>query len=374
MQKLRLAVLVSLAVTFFGFAYAQTQSVTEVQAIYKAKVTSVTLLEPRGGEQSLTTAHPKKLEVVILDGPYVGATKTIEESVFEIQVGDMLYLSYLKTFDGTEYFSVQEPYRIPVLIWLLGLFVVCVLLFGGKQGFLALVALAISFGGVFTFLFPKLLTTDSVVLVATVAALVSLFIVMFVTHGRSRLTVSAFLGCSASVFVTILLAQYAVTAARLTGFASEESVYLNLATSGRLDFVALLIGGIIIGVIGVIDDIAITQASVVNELHAANPAYSRRTLYIKALKVGKDHMGAVINTLILAYTGASLPLVLLLYTSTSPVIELINREAIATEIIRAIVGSIGLLAAVPLTTLIAVWLMYGHTEKHTHAHTHGHTV
>ena len=145
MQKLRLAVLVSLAVTFFGFAYAQTQSVTEVQAIYKAKVTSVTLLEPRGGEQSLTTLHPKKLEVVILDGPYVGATKTIEESVFEIQVGDMLYLSYLKTFDGTEYFSVQEPYRIPVLAWLLGLFVVCVLLFGGKQGFLALIALAISF-------------------------------------------------------------------------------------------------------------------------------------------------------------------------------------------------------------------------------------
>jgi uncharacterized membrane protein len=138
--------------------------------------------------------------------------------------------------------------------------------------------------------------------------------------------------------------------------------------------VALLIGGIIIGVIGVIDDIAITQASVVHELHAANPAYSRRTLYIKALKVGKDHMGAVINTLILAYTGASLPLVLLLYTSTAPVIELINREAIATEIIRAIVGSIGLLAAVPLTTLIAVWLMYGHTEKHTHAHTHGHTI
>jgi uncharacterized membrane protein len=85
-------------------------------------------------------------------------------------------------------------------------------------------------------------------------------------------------------------------------------------------------------------------------------------------------MGAVINTLILAYTGASLPLVLLLYTSTAPVIELINREAIATEIIRAIVGSIGLLAAVPLTTLIAVWLMYGHTEKHTHAHTHGHTI
>jgi uncharacterized membrane protein len=134
MQKLRLAVLTSLAVTFFGFAYAQTQSVTEVQAIYKAKVTSVTLLEPRDGEQSLATSHPKKLEVVILDGPYVGATKTIEESVFEIQVGDMLYLSYLKTFDGTEYFSVQEPYRIPVLVWLLGLFVVCVLLFGGKQG------------------------------------------------------------------------------------------------------------------------------------------------------------------------------------------------------------------------------------------------
>ena len=103
-------------------------------------------------------------------------------------------------------------------------------------------------------------------------------------------------------------------------------MYLNIATGGHLNFVALLIGGIIIGVVGVIDDVAITQASVVSELKHANQNLSKKQLYTKALKVGKDHIGAVINTLILAYTGASLPLVLLLYTSTTPVLELTRVE------------------------------------------------
>lgn len=373
MQKLRLEVFslaIALFLVFIPNAFAQTNE-QETEATYRARIVEVVHEEKKEVPNTGTVATYQTLTARIDTGPLAGTMITLNDNAFVSHVGDSVYVRYFKAADGTEYFSVQEPYRIPALFLLLGMFVVAVLIFGGKQGFLALCALFISFGVIFKFLFPQILVSEHVVLVATATALLSLFVVMFVTHGFSRISASAFLGCSLSVVVTLLLAQYAVQMTRLTGFASEESVYLNLATSGRLDFLALLVGGIIIGVIGVIDDVAITQASVVEELHHANTSISRLDLYRKALKVGKDHMGAVINTLILAYTGASLPLVLLLYTSTAPLMELINREAIAIEIVRSIVGSIGLLAAVPLTTLIAVMMMYGkdrHGDHRGHAH------
>jgi uncharacterized membrane protein len=309
-------------------------------------------------------------------GEKLGSQVTITDSSFRMKTGDRVYVRYVKNTDGQEYYSISEPYRIPALFFVVTLFFIAVLFFGGKQGFLSLLALFISFGGIFNFLFPEIIHGGNVIVIATLGALLSLFVVMYLTHGFTRLTTSAFLGCTLSVLVTLFLAIYSVNLMALTGFSDEESVFLNLATGGKLDFVALLVGGIIIGVIGVIDDVAITQASVVHELRHANPNLSPKELYLKASKVGKNHMGAVINTLILAYTGASLPLVLLLYVSDTPVLELMNREAIATEILRSSIGSIGLLCAVPLTTLISIFLMKGEnytkSSKGAHAHHHHH--
>lgn len=347
--------------------------IQEKEATFLSQVTSITNSEVKDVPNTDVTAQYKTVVVQFLSGEKKGLSQTIIDSAFPMKVGDKIYVKYIQTKEGDEYYSISEPYRLPQLLLLGVLFIVCVLLFGGKQGFLALIALFISFCGIFRLVFPSVLTGGNVIIVATCGALLSLFIVMYMTHGFTRLTTSAFLGCSLSVIVTVLLAQYAVHITALTGFADDESVFLNLATNGKLDFVALLIGGIIIGVIGVIDDVAITQASVVNELVTADTHMSAKTLYIKAIKVGKDHIGAVINTLILAYTGASLPLVLLFYISDTPALELINREVIATEIVRSIVGSIGLLCAVPLTTLIAVYLMKGRKggiSVHSHAHHH----
>lgn len=335
-----------------------------------ARVVRIESSEVRQVPNTGTEAAYQTVRVLFLDGEQRGNEVSISDSAFLMEEGDKVYVRYLQTRDGTEYYSIHEPYRLDALLWLLGLFIAAALLFGGKQGFLSIIALFISFGGIFKFLFPEILTGGNVVIIATGGALLSLFVVMYMTHGFTRLTTSAFLGCTLSVIATVLLAKYAVSLTKLTGFASEESVYLNLATSGSLDFVALLVGGIIIGVIGVIDDVSITQASVVNQLRSANPSLPLRTLYAKGLKVGRDHMGAVINTLILAYAGASLPLVLLLYVSDTPMLELINRELIATEIVRSIVGSVGLLLAVPLTTLIAVFLMRKGDPVASHAHAH----
>lgn len=360
-------------VASLGFASAQeAELLQDKELTILAEVIRIDRSEIKQIPNTGTTALYQTVAVRFLQGELKGRDVVLEDNVFPMKVGDKVYVKYLQTRDGSEYYSVHEPYRLPALLWLALFFIIAVLLFGGKHGFLALVALFISFGGIFKWLFPQMLTGGNIVPIATLGALLSLFVVMYLTHGFTRLTTSAFLGCSFSVLATLFLAQYAVAFAKLTGFASEESIYLNLATGGNLDFIALLVGGIIIGVIGVIgviDDVSITQASVVGELVSTDKNLSFGELYRKALKVGRDHMGAVINTLVLAYAGASLPLVLLLYVSETPALELINREVIATEIVRTIVGSMGLLLAIPLTTLIAVFLMRGRGAiSHTHTH------
>jgi uncharacterized membrane protein len=379
MQKLRLIIfsLVFSTLSVLMVSASNGEPVVLMQdkdVTYLAKITKVISSEIKNVPNLNTTSNYQTVIVEFLSGERKGETQEITDSNFLMSTGDKVYVRYTRTSDGTEYYSIQEPYRLHILFWLLGLFIVVALLFGGKQGILGLFALFISFGFVFKLMFPSILNGGNIIFISTLGALTALFVVMFVTHGFSRLTTAAFLGCSVSVLFTVFLAKYAVSYMHLSGFSSEESVYLNMATQGSLDFVALLVGGIIIGVIGVIDDIAITQASVVNELYSSNPSIEVRVLYLRALKVGKDHMGAVINTLILAYTGASLPLVLLFYVSETPALELINREVIATEIVRSIVGSIGLLLAVPLTTFIAVLLIHGRkvSEKSLHSHSHHH--
>lgn len=370
MQKLRL--IFSFAVLFSSLGAVAAQEAELIQdreLTMLARVIRIESSERRDVPNTDTQALYQTVLVEFLSGEKKGETVSIDDSAFAMEVGDKVYVRFVETRDGSVYYSIHEPYRLSAMLVLAIVFFIAVLLFGGKQGFLSLVALFISFGGIFKFLFPEIINGSNVVLIATTGALLSLFVVMYMTHGFTRLTTSAFLGCTLSIIATLVFAKYAVSITSLTGFASEESVYLNLATRGGLDFVALLVGGIIIGVIGVVDDVAITQASVVNQLKAANPSLKMWELYGKALKVGKDHMGAVINTLILAYTGASLPLVLLLYVSDTPALELINREVIATEIVRSIVGSIGLILAVPLTTLIAAFLMKGQAEEnHSHRH------
>ncbi len=367
MQNLRVTFFLALGLFFFSSGFALAESavtvLSDIEKTYLAKVIALDEGTVKDVPNTNTQALYQTATIKIIKGDALNKEVSITDSNFPLEVGDKVYVRYVKTSDGTEYYSIQEPYRLPQLLFLFGIFVVAVLLFGGKQGFLALLALFISFGVIFKLLFPEILDGGNIIYITTIGALLSLFVVMYLTHGFTRLTTSAYLGCVVSIIATLVFAKYAVAITSLTGFSSEESVYLNIATQGNLNFIALLIGGMIIGVIGVLDDVAITQASVVNELHQANKNLTKVELYTKALKVGKDHMGAVINTLILAYTGASLPLVLLLYTVSTPVLELVNREVIATEIVRSIVGSFGLLLAVPLTTLIAVFLMYNKSPQ-----------
>jgi uncharacterized membrane protein len=167
-----------------------------------------------------------------------------------------------------------------------------------------------------------------------------------------------------TVIVTGIMAYFAVHVSRLTGVTGDEAIYLNFNTRGGIDLVGVLMGGIMIGLLGVLYDVSIGQAISVEELHKIAPHIGRWEIYKRAIRIGREHIGALVNTLAIAYVGASLPLLLLFYSSSdSSFLLMVNREVFATEIIRILIGSIGLVLAVPITTILAVYMLIKKNRK-----------
>ncbi len=209
-----------------------------------------------------------------------------------------------------------------------------------------------------------------------ISILVSSIIIIFgsyITHGFNRTTSSAVIGMILTVIITGIMAHIAVDMTRLNGIADEEALYLNINLGGNIDLLGLLLAGIIIGLLGVLYDTAISQAIAVEELMRASPSSSRSHVYKRAIRIGREHIGALINTLAIAYIGSSLPLFLLFYAddSVSHMVS-INNEIFVAEIIRTLIGSIGLILAVPITTMIAVQMLYGRKVKDSGGHSHIH--
>jgi uncharacterized membrane protein len=188
--------------------------------------------------------------------------------------------------------------------------------------------------------------------VALVGASAALLVNLYLAHGFNVRTTTAVLGTLASLALIGVLAAGFVALTHLTGLADEEASYLQ-ALSSQIDLRGLLLGGIIIGSLGVLDDVTVTQASAVWELHEANPTYGPRPLYSSALRIGRDHIASVVNTLVLAYAGASLPLLVLFVEADRGLRDVLTSETVAAELVRTLVGSVGLVAAVPLTTALA---------------------
>jgi len=313
------------------------------------------------------------IQAEVTDGPKAGEIITIENDFLELEPGDKFYFNYNVYIDGSESYGIVNIDRKGSLWFLLALFVGTVVAFGGWQGVRSLLALAGSFVIIFYVLMPGILAGWNPLLASVVVAAGILFAAIFFTHGFNRESIVAYSGTMIAVFITSILAIGAVSLTSLSGFTDESTTYLNLNTDGTLNFTALLLGAIIIGVLGVLDDIAVTQAAVVTELFTSNRSLSRREVYHKALRVGREHVSALVNTLVLAYTGAALPLLLYFYTAASSVSMAINSELFATEIVRTIIGSIGLVLTVPIVTLLAVMYLKDYEPTHTgHSHSHGH--
>jgi uncharacterized membrane protein len=323
-----------------------------------------------------STAIVQEVRVRILQGVREGEETVFENDLVPLEAGDRIFVNRLETIGGVEYFQFKDVNRIGNLFFLGILFVVVLVIFAGKQGARAFVSLLGSIAAILFILVPLLLNGYPPVLTSVAVAGVILALALFITHGINARSVTAFGGTFGAVVATGIIATVWVKAAHLTGLSSDASVYLNFGTGGRLDFAGLLLGSIIIGVLGILDDVAITQASVVQELKAANATLPLRELYSRAIRVGRDHVGSLVNTLALAYIGAALPLVLLMVESGAGVILSVNQEIVASELVRILVGSIGLILAVPFTTVIAAWWYDTHEPErgqrvidgHVHRH------
>ncbi|MFP5254408.1 MAG: YibE/F family protein [Acidimicrobiia bacterium] len=280
----------------------------------------------------------------------------VTEVMVQLSEGDRISVGYQEGVAENVQFYFNDFQRETPLAVLAGLFVVAVIALGRWQGLRALIGLAITGVVMVAFLFPSVLDGNDPTAVALVAALVIALTALYLTHGITERTTVALLGTFAALGVTAALAALFSSLAKFTGFGAEDAVYLQVASSA-VDIKGLVLAGIIIGSLGVLDDVTITQVSAVWQIHQANPTYGVRKLYRAGVTIGRDHIASTVNTLVLAYAGASLPLLLVFTQAGRRLTDVANGELVAVEIVRTLVGSIGLITAVPVTTALAAWVI-----------------
>jgi uncharacterized membrane protein len=265
-----------------------------------------------------------------------------------------IVLSYDPSAEPGQQYAFADVERSAPLLWLGVLFAVVVVALGRWTGLRALFGLGLSLLVVIGFVLPALLAGEDALLVALVGSAAVMFAVLYLAHGVTVQTSIAVLGTLGSLLLTVLLAELFVRVTALTGLGSDETSLIS-ATVGTIDLRGLLLAGIVIGSLGVLDDVTVTQSSAVWELHLANPAASALSLYRSGIRIGRDHIASTVNTLVLAYVGTSLPLLVVYTLADSTLADVLTSEVVAQEVVRTLVGSIGLVAAVPLTTALAAF-------------------
>ncbi len=348
--------------------------VEDVTTTYKAQVLKVISTDSQEIAATKVTNPTQEIQVKIISGDKKNVITTFSNDYIQLAEGETFFLNHTVRTDGSDFFSVADPYRLNSLLIFVGLFVLVTIIFGGKQGVRGLVSLIGSLALIFYILLPGLLNGISPVLLSIGVSSLIIILGSYITHGFNRTTTTAVIGMISTIVITGILATIAVQSTRLTGFAEEEAIYLNFNTGGTLDFSGLLLGAILIGLLGTLYDAAISQAIAVEEIHHTNPSLSKKEVYKKVLRIGREHIGALVDTLAIAYVGAALPLLLFFVHATNlPFTMIVNREIFATEIIRIVIGSIGVILAVPFTTFISTMMLVGKIDLHAHRpHSHHH--
>ena len=284
-------------------------------------------------------------------------SRAADTTAASLEAGDKIVVNDLgPDADPNARFSFADMQRDNSLLLLALLFVGAVIALGRLRGLLALAGIAATLAILVVYVFPALLHGSPPIGVAVSATALMAYVVLYLAHGINDRTTVALIGTLASLGLTALLAAGFAGFASLSGLASEESVSL-LAFAPQLDFRGLLVAAVIIGALGVLDDVTVTQVAAVWELHRSNPTTPARGLYAAASRIGRDHLASTVNTRVLAYSAAALPL-LLLYTQSGLAFgEILTNETIAVEIVQTLVGSIGLVASVPITTALACWVV-----------------
>jgi len=316
--------------------------------MYAYQILEMRLLRPPDGV-------PERLQVrnSMAQGGVVGALK----------VGDRVWLQPEVNPEGQRDYLVVARSRGRELAWALAAFIAVVVLVSQWHGVRALLGLGLSFLVVFAFIIPRIAAGGSPVGVTLLGLGVTMPVSYYLAHGLNRKTTVALLGSLLAMGFTGLLAQQMASATHLTGLASEEAAFVLGVYGRQIDVKALLLAGILISILGVLDDITVAQAAVVEQLVEASPEWQSEALVVRAMAVGRDHIASMVNTLVLVYAGSALPLLLLLTNRSLPLGYTVSFELVTEEIVRMLVTSIGLVAAVPVTTFLAAQTMGGRRRR-----------
>lgn len=303
----------------------------------------------------------RNLTFDLKQGPEAGAVITLSDLPLgtpsqtpDLAVGEQVVLGYEPS---TNFYFYADRDRGQVLVWLAVIFAAVVVALGRRQGVRALVGMALTLAVLVGFVARSVLDGHDPLTVAVVAASVIAFVSLFLTHGFNPHAAVALVGTLASLVVTLGLSWVFFRASRFTGLATEEGLTLPLIAD--IDLVPLLLGGALLGALGALDDVTVTQVATVAELKHRNPDLGVAELVSSGIRVGRDHIASTVNTLLLAYAGASMPLLLLFAVSHQSLASVANSELVAVEIVRTLCGSVGLVAAVPVTTALAALLVAG---------------
>jgi uncharacterized membrane protein len=270
----------------------------------------------------------------------------------QLDQGQGVVVAYAPDAPRDLQYSVTDVNRKMPMALLAGIFALAVVVVGRLRGLMALVALAVSFLVLTLFILPAILEGSNPLVVAVVGSSAIMLIALYMCHGLSARTSVAVLGTLISLMLIGLLGSLFIGWASLSGNTDDNTGLIH-GLYPNIDMSGLLLAGVIIGSLGVLDDVTVTQTSAVWELHQADPGMGPRALYRAGIRIGRDHIASVVNTLVLAYAGAALPLLLLFSIAQSSVGTVANSELVAEEIVRTLVGSIGLVASVPVTTGLA---------------------
>ncbi|MEX1288257.1 MAG: YibE/F family protein [Acidimicrobiia bacterium] len=284
-------------------------------------------------------------------GSFVTQSFADEPGSPSFEEGDRVFLSYTAGADPQFAYGYADRDRLGVVLGWAAAFALAVVALGRWKGVAALVGVGISLAVILGYVLPTLLSGGSPLLVSIVAAVVIAAATIWLTHGITPFSGVAFLGTVSALGLTAVLSQLAFGMARITGLATEEAVYLTLLPDVQVS--GLVLAGAVLGALGALDDVTVTQASAVFEVRNANPGLDAPALAEAGLRVGRDHIASTVNTLVLAYAGASMPLLVLFVLSNLTPGQVLSSEVIAVEALRTAVGSLGLVAAVPITTWLA---------------------
>jgi len=305
--------------------------------------------------------------VELLEGEYKGilievdyGTRQLRNDTNRFVRGDEIFVLIGKDLDGILTAHYVDYVRTNPLLILLGVFMLATILMGRWKGVGSLLALAFSMMVIIGYIIPHILAGEDPLRVSLIGSTILLGTTLYITYGWNLKTHASVLSMVLALLLTGLLSVFFVSLTRLTGSSQENALFLMQFSSVAIDLRGLLLGGMIIGALGVLDDLISSQSAAVFEIYDANPALGFRRIFEKSMRIGRDHVAATVNTLVLAYTGASLPLLLLFTLGNENYGFLLNLGFMSEEVVRTLVGSLGLIAAVPITSLIATaFAVYG---------------